>query len=77
MQMGITCSITINKVLIRGTYQILAKAKVEEILVEEDEARLYVIVVINLDTWPKIARTFVPRAHIAEHWIMQWRIIPN
>jgi hypothetical protein len=65
------CSIMVNEVLIRGTKKILAEAEVEGILVEEDEARLSAITVINLDTWPEIARTRVPRAHIAEHWITQ------
>ena len=59
------CSITLRKVSIRRTKRILVEAKVEGILVEEDEDRLSVIIVINQDTWIEIARTCVPRSHIA------------
>jgi hypothetical protein len=45
--------------------------------VEEDADQLFVITVTNLDTWPKISRTCVPRAHIAKNCIMQHKIVPN
>jgi hypothetical protein len=75
--MGILRSITINKVLIREIEKILVEAEVEGSLVEEDEAQLSSITVINLDTWTKISRTRGPCAHIAENWITQWKTVPN
>jgi len=63
--MRVVRSITLGEISIRGTNKILVEAKVEGILVEEDEDRLSVIIVINQDTWPEIVRTHVPHAHIA------------
>jgi hypothetical protein len=51
-QKGVVHNIIIKEVSIKGTEETLAEAEVEEILVEEEEDRLYVITVINLDTWP-------------------------
>jgi hypothetical protein len=68
---------TIKEVSIKGTKETLAEAEVEGILVEEEEDRLYVITVINLDTWPTTARIHVRHAHIAEHWITRQKIVPN
>jgi hypothetical protein len=58
-QRGVVHSITIREVSIRGTEETLVEAEVEGLLVEEDEDRLSVITVINLDTWPMISRIHV------------------
>jgi hypothetical protein len=63
------CNITIKEVSIKGTKETLVEAKVEGILVEEEEDRLYVIIVMNLDTWHGIVRICVRCARIVEHWI--------
>ena len=65
--MEIACIIMVIEVLIRGTEKFLAKDEVEGILVEEDEDQLFVIIVINLDTFPNIFKILVPHAHIIEH----------
>jgi tRNA A22 N-methylase len=51
-QKGVVHNIIIKEDLIQGTEETLAEVEVEEILVEEEEDRLYVIIVINQDTWP-------------------------
>jgi hypothetical protein len=62
-------NIIIKEVSIKGTKENLVEAEVEEILVEEEEGRLDVINVINLDTWPTTTRIRVRCEHILEHLI--------
>jgi hypothetical protein len=50
---------TIKEVSIRGIEENLVEAEVEGILEEEEEDRLYVTTVINLDTWPMTSRIHV------------------
>jgi hypothetical protein len=52
-------SIKIKEVSIRGTEENLVEVGIEGLLVEEDADRLFVITVINLDTWPMISRIHV------------------
>jgi hypothetical protein len=57
---------TIKEVSIKGTKETLAEVEVEGILEEEEEDRLYVTIVINLDTCPVTSRIHVRCAHIVE-----------
>jgi hypothetical protein len=68
-QMGLLHSITIREVSIRGTQETLVEARVEGLLVDEDEDRLSVITAIKLDTWPTITKIYVRCVHIIEYWI--------
>jgi len=58
-----------KEVSIQGTYDTLVEDEVKGILEEEEEDRLYVTNVINLDTWPMITIIHVQCAHIVDHWI--------
>jgi hypothetical protein len=64
VQKEVVQSITIKEGSIRGTEGNLVEVREEEILVEEDAYLLSVIIVINLDTWHRIVRIHVRRAHI-------------
>jgi hypothetical protein len=49
----------------------------EGILVEEEEDRLYVTIVINQEIYHATTRIYVQHAHTIEHWTMRENIVLN